>query len=149
MVYWEKHTATMGKRYSEELKEEARRLYDSGLSVPDVGRHLGCRPQNVRYWCDPIARAKAKQRTTIKSRTRSTLITSVKEDSDVMTAFYCFVDQFNQKNGTDYEVDHILDVRLGGQHEISNLRMLPRSQNRTGRPKRKVINSFLKPIVIN
>lgn len=149
MVYWEKHTATMGKRYPEELKEEARRLYDSGLSIPDVGRRLGCRPQNVRYWCDPIVRAKIKQRATIQNRNRSTLMTSVKEDSDVMTAFYCFVDQFNEKNGTDYEVDHILDVRLGGQHEISNLRMLPRSQNRTGRPKKKVINRFLKPIVIN
>ena len=127
----------MAKRFSQETKEKARTMRLSGMSYIAIAQEIGCTNTCVRYWCDWKARAENQQRMSVNTWTRSSKMEVAKQDKDITIALYAFVAQYNEQHGTDYEIDHINSVHLGGTHSIDNLRILPRRANRTGRPKRK------------
>ena len=108
------------------------------MTYVDIAAEFGCTAPCARYWCDDMARAENHQRMSVNSTGRTTeRMQVVHHDKEIITALYAFVIQYNEQHGTDYEVDHIIPAFKGGVHEITNLRILPRKMNRTGRPKKK------------
>jgi hypothetical protein len=125
----------MAKRFSQQTKEKARTLRAAGMTYVAIAEELGCTPPCVRYWCDARARAENQQRMSVNGKERSRKMPIVAEDEDIVIGLYDFVNQWNDLHGTDFEVDHIIPCHAGGEHSIKNLRILPRSLNRTGRPR--------------
>ena len=128
----------MAKRFSQATKEKARAMRLSGMTYVAIARELGCTPPCVRYWCDWKARAENHQRMAVNALTRSRRMDVVAEHSEIVTALYSFVTQWNEKHGTGYEMDHIIPCHAGGDHTIENLRIVPQEKNRPGRPRRQI-----------
>jgi len=127
----------MAKRFSKETKEKARAMRASGMTYVDIAAEVGCTATCARYWCDWKARAENHQRMTVNSTSRMNKMQVSPHDKDIIVSLYAFVAQYNEQHGTTYEVDHIVPSRLGGEHSLENLRILPQGINRTGRPKKK------------
>lgn len=127
----------MAKRFSRQTKEKARAMRASGATYAGIAREIGCTAACVRYWCDVKARAENNQRMTVNNQRRNHLMAVVEDDRPIMVALYAFVIQWNEDHGTYYEVDHIVPAHKGGKHKIDNLRILPMSTNRTGRPRKR------------
>ena len=55
-------------------------------------------------------------------------------DSQAMQILFQTAQAISDATGVPHEVDHIVPIHKGGEHTLSNLRIIPRWMNRSGRP---------------
>ena len=129
----QKKKQTMAKRFSRETKEKARTMRASGMTYVDIAREIGCTAPCVRYWCDENAYAEVWNKF---SQRRTKKRASDEVDREAMSFLFKAAQTISEETGVPHEVDHIIPIEKGGEHTISNLRIIPRWMNRTGRPKK-------------
>jgi transposase-like protein len=131
----------MPKRYPEELKQKARELRAGGMTYQAVAEQLGVTGQSVQYWCKPEARAwntaRCSRTCKVRGKYRPAYVELNDREKQAMINLYLRAEQLSASLGTAYEVDHIIPAHKGGIHHPSNMRIVPRKQNRTGRPHKK------------
>lgn len=103
----------------------------SGMTYADIAKEVGCTPACVRYWCNSQAYAEVWDR---ESARRAQKLISDEADSQAMQFLFQTAQAISDATGVPHEVDHIVPIREGGEHTLSNLRIIPRRFNRTGRP---------------
>lgn len=126
----------MPKRYPEELKQKARELRATGMTYQAVAEQLGVTGQSVQYWCKPEFRAwnSARNSRTSKGRTagQPVYVELNEREKQAMINLYLRAEQLSASLDRVYEVDHIIPAHKGGIHHPSNMRIVPRKENRRG-----------------
>ena len=102
------------------------------MTYAEIARVIGCTATCVRYWCDPKAYAEVWDR---YNTTRAKKEASDRVDSDAMKIMFETARIISQHTGVPYEVDHIVPIHKGGEHTMSNIRIIPSWMNRTGAPR--------------
>ena len=122
---------TMSKRFSKQAKEKAKAMRAAGMTYVAIAKELGCSPPCVRYWCDPKGYAEVWDR---ESTRRAKKEASDRVDSQAMQLLFIAAREITETTGVPHDVDHIIPIHKGGEHTLSNLRIIPRWMNRTGAP---------------
>jgi len=120
----------MAKRFSQQTKEKARAMRASGMTYVDIAKEIGCSAPCARYWCDAQAYAEVWDK---ENRRRAKKQASEAVDSQAMQILFQTAQAISDATGVPHEVDHIVPICKGGEHTLSNLRIIPRWMNRTGR----------------
>lgn len=123
----------MSKRFSQQTKEKARAMRASGMTYVDIAKEIGCTAPCARYWCDAGAYAEAWNRASAR---RAKKQASDEVDSQAMQLLFQAAQSISDATGVPHEVDHIVPISKGGEHTLSNLRIIPRWMNRTGAPRK-------------
>ena len=100
------------------------------MTYVTIARELGCTAPCARYWCDSQAYAEVWDRENTK---RAKKQASDEVDSQAMQFLFQTAQAISDALGVPHEVDHIVPLSKGGEHTLSNLRIIPRWMNRTGR----------------
>lgn len=131
----------MPKRYPQEWKDQAIEMRASGMTYKAIAEHFGVEKSTPEHWCKPERRAwnSARNSRTTKARreNRPVHVELNEQEKQAMINLYLRAEQLSASLGTTYEVDHIIPAHKGGIHHPSNMRIVPRRQNRTGRPPKR------------
>ena len=126
----------MPKRYPQEWKDQAIEMRASGMTYKAIAEHFGVEASTPQHWCKPERRAwnTARNSRTAKPRGeyKPVYVELNEREKQAMINLYLRAEQLSASLDRVYEVDPIIPAYKGGIHHPSNMRIVPRKENRRG-----------------